>query len=555
MIECHDVIKIYNDPEEKIRVAALRGIDLRISKGEVISIVGPSGSGKSTLIKILAGMEAISSGICKVGSFELEKMNANELLAYQLNNVGLVHQFPERTLFLSGSVKDNLLFSSSLHSKNMHESKLKNKEILKELNIAHLENRLVANLSGGEMIRTAIAFMLAKDVPLLLCDEPTGQLDTANTENIKEILKQISRDFETTVLVVTHDKRFLTGVDRTCEIQNGRVSSLIQVGGKITTEIQSFPLKFSSHVDSSQNIRIPNEIYDVLQIGDNVDFVLSEDSKVEIINPSGIPPKKYIIRQEHRRTELKIKPLPEDYFLNKEISVQLKDLSKIYKANKLAVPAVTDINLKFYKGELVFIVGPSGSGKTTLVKLITGMEPSSNGEIHVLNTEVHNLTDSQKARFRRDNIGIVSQQGDLHPVLTVTENLFIKDVLKNRNITLVDSLQAKIDKIFSDLEISHRKEAFPLDISGGELQRASLAITEYDAAPILILDEPTANMDSELAEKVMKKIFLNHKKLTSTLIITTHDINLIQDYARAIELKDGQIAQDGISENNKSKKD
>ncbi|NHJ05090.1 MAG: ATP-binding cassette domain-containing protein [Candidatus Heimdallarchaeota archaeon] len=555
MIECHDVIKIYSDPEEKIRVAALRGIDLRISKGEVISIVGPSGSGKSTLIKILAGMEAISSGICKVGSFELEKMNVNELLAYQLNNVGLVHQFPERTLFLSGSVKDNLLFSSSLHSKNIHESKLKNKEILKELNIAHLENRRVANLSGGEMIRTAIAFMLAKDVPLLLCDEPTGQLDTANTENIKEILKQISRDFETTVLVVTHDKRFLTGVDRTCEIQNGRVSSLIQAEGKISTETQGFPLKFSSQVDSSQNIRIPNEIYDVLQIGDNIDFVLNEDSKVEIVNPTGIPPKKFIIRHEQRRTELKIKPLPEDYFQNKDISIELKDLSKIYMSNKQAIPAVTDINLKFFKGELVFIVGPSGSGKTTIVKLITGMEPRSNGEIQVLNTEIHNLTDSQRAIFRRDNIGIVSQQGDLHPVLTVTENLFIKDVLKNRNITLVDSLQAKIDKIFSDLEISHRKEAFPLDISGGELQRASLAITEYDAAPILILDEPTANMDSELAEKVMKKIFLNHKKLASTLIITTHDINLIQDHARAIELKDGQIAQDGIAENNKSKKD
>ena len=553
VIECNDVIKIYSDPEEKIRVAALRGIDFRISKGEVVSIIGPSGSGKSTLIKILAGMESISSGTCKVGSFELEKMNVKELLAYQLNNVGIVHQFPERTLFLTGSVMDNLLFSSSLHSRNIPESKRKNREILQELNISHLKNRRVAFLSGGEMIRCAIAFMLAKDVPLLLCDEPTGQLDTANTETVKETLRQIAQDFNTTVLVVTHDKRFLSGVDRTCEIQNGRVSSLIRADTELSEEQSQFPLKFSSQVDSSQNIRIPNEIYDVLRIGENVDFVLSENSKVEIINPSGVPPKKFIIKHEHRRTELKAKPLPQDYFNEKELSVILQGVSKIYKSNEVEVHAVSNIDIQIHKGELVFIIGPSGSGKTTLVKLITGMEPTTIGEIKILDAYMNKMTDSQRAKFRRDNIGIVSQQGDLHPVLSVSENLFIKDILKSRTVVLGESLQAKVGKIFNDLEISHRKDAYPLDISGGELQRASLAITEYDAAQILILDEPTANMDSELAEKVMTKIISNHKKLNSTLIITTHDINLVTDNARVIELKDGKVFKDGLAENNKQK--
>ena len=128
MIDCQDVIKIYHDPELNIRVAALRGIDLQVSKGEVISIVGPSGSGKSTLIKVLAGIESIDSGIAHMGNYELEKMNAKSLLKYRLNNIGMVHQFPERTLFLSGTVMDNLQFSSSLHSRNFNENKIKNKK-------------------------------------------------------------------------------------------------------------------------------------------------------------------------------------------------------------------------------------------------------------------------------------------------------------------------------------------------------------------------------------------------------------------------------------------
>ncbi|MCK5298513.1 MAG: ATP-binding cassette domain-containing protein, partial [Candidatus Heimdallarchaeota archaeon] len=112
MIHCNDVIKIYTDEETKTRIAALRGIDLRVKKGEVISIIGPSGSGKSTLIQIFAGMVTISSGEVRVGSYDIGKLELEELLEYRLNMVGLVHQFPERTLFLSGTVIDNLNFAS-----------------------------------------------------------------------------------------------------------------------------------------------------------------------------------------------------------------------------------------------------------------------------------------------------------------------------------------------------------------------------------------------------------------------------------------------------------
>ncbi|MHA1156385.1 MAG: ATP-binding cassette domain-containing protein [Candidatus Heimdallarchaeota archaeon] len=548
MIDCQDVIKIYNDPELNIRVAALRGIDLRISKGEVISIVGPSGSGKSTLIKILSGIESIDSGIAHIGEYELEKMSTKNLLKYRLDNIGMVHQFPERTLFLSGTVMDNLQFSSSLHSRNATENKIENKKILRELNISHLENQKVAFLSGGEMIRTSIAFMLAKNVPILLCDEPTGQLDTANTEIVKQTLRQIATDFESTVLVVTHDKRFLTGVDRTCSIHDGRVSSLIRANQSTEYENREFPLRFQSQVDSSHGIRIPDEIYDALQIKGSAEFVFTEDSKVEFVNPLGTKPKKIELKDRFRPKELKSKPFPDAYRENKEIEISLKKVSKIYKTKNITVKALDDITFDIHHGEIVFVVGPSGSGKTTFVKLITGMVPSSTGEITVLNNQLHTMTDSERARFRRENIGIVSQQGALHPFLTVTENLFLKNVLSLKNTVFDIKLQEEIKEIFTDLEIDHRKHAYPLDISGGELQRASLALAQYDSPPILIMDEPTANMDAELATKVMNKVFETHKLLDNTLIITTHDTSLVKDDFRIIELIDGKISKNGLAE-------
>ena len=546
MIKCLDVIKIYTDEETNSRIAALRGIDLTIKEGELISIIGPSGSGKSTFIKILAGMEALSSGEVTVGDYDLGAMSPNELLKYRLKYIGLVHQFPERTLFLSGTVEDNLAFSAGLFSKDLEANKVQNQEIMEKLGIDHLENRRVSFLSGGEMIRTAIACMLAKNAKILLCDEPTGQLDTENTEKVKSLLRQISRDFGTTVLVVTHDLRFLAGVDKTCEIHSGRVSSLFSGIDSTRFNITDFPLELMAQIDSTQNVRIPDEVYNVLQIGSNVKFIINEDSTIEIKHPKNLPPKKFELSEMRKQKKLDIQPLPDDYLKDKELDILIRRASKIYGKKDFEVHAVSEIDIDIIKGELAFIIGPSGSGKTTLIKLITGMVPSSLGEILVLNNKLHELNDGQKARFRRTELGIVSQQGDLHPTITVRKNLFIKQLLAGKHINLKKFPQ-EVDTILNMFQIEHRQNSFPLEISGGELQRASLAIARYGEPKILILDEPTANMDAELAADVMDQLYQIHEKLGITLLITTHDINLVKDGTRVIELEDGKIKSDGIA--------
>jgi len=547
MIECYDVIKIYANPETNTRIAALRGIDLNIQQGEVVSIIGPSGSGKSTLIKILAGMEAISSGEVFVDQFELGALTQKELLAYRLKMVGLVHQFPERTLFLTGSVFDNLMFASSLKSSNKKENKKENKAILETLGIAHLQNRRISSLSGGEMIRTAIACMIAKNAPLLLCDEPTGQLDSENTEIVKKLLRDIAKEYGTTILVVTHDIRFLKGVDRFCEIQSGRVSALMHTLEDMRFHEQTFPLTFKSQIDSSQNVRIPNQIYHLMQLKDQLEFELHEDSTVVLKHPEGVPPKKVSQQEVRKQKYLEIKPLPEDYFKKKPLDISLREVSKIYGAKNNKVHALEGINLDILQGEFVFIIGPSGSGKTTLVKLITGIEPTTNGSLKVLDNDLHLLNESRRSRFRRDNIGIVSQQGDLHPFITLSENLFLKDFLSGRTIKPQQISEEQLENAFKTFQITHRKDAYPLEISGGELQRASLAIAQHGSPSLLILDEPTANMDAELAEVAMNQLYQFHQEQKVTLIITTHDTNLVHNGTRVIELVDGKVNQDGLA--------
>jgi putative ABC transport system ATP-binding protein len=246
-----------------------------------------------------------------------------------------------------------------------------------------------------------------------------------------------------------------------------------------------------------------------------------------------------------KQKKLSITPLKDNYFENNDIEISLQDVDKIYRTKNLEVHALSGVNLDIMKGELVFIIGPSGSGKTTIIKLVTGMEPCSAGRISVLNKELQKLNDAERAIFRRDNIGIVSQQGDLHPFITVTENLFLRDILSRNNLQFRKFPQEKIEEAFTEFQIEHRKDSYPLEVSGGELQRASLAIANFGTPGFLILDEPTANMDAELAANVMDQLYKIHKQLNITLLITTHDINLVRDGTRVIELRDGKIFNDG----------
>ncbi|MBN1329876.1 MAG: ATP-binding cassette domain-containing protein [Candidatus Heimdallarchaeota archaeon] len=290
---------------------------------------------------------------------------------------------------------------------------------------------------------------------------------------------------------------------------------------------------------------MPDFIVKILNLAQDVELQVGKNSEVRLVHPEGTAPKEINFEEiKVTRKELVMDDLPTDYSQQVPMIIEFSNLSKTYTTNGTEIHALSEINFQMKKGELVFLLGSSGSGKTTLIKLLTGIERATSGKITILDQPFSDFSDDQKSVFRKQNIGLVTQQGNLHPFLTIAESFYLKDFFSGKTIKDID--EKNITAALEQFNIVHRKQSYPLEISGGELQRVSLAIATCDYPQIIILDEPTANLDSELAEVAMQEIYKLHASTDITFLIATHDINLIKDGYRALVLEDGKIKRDGI---------
>ena len=201
-------------------VDALRGVDITIARGEAIAIIGPSGSGKSTLMGILGGLDTPTEGSLLVGGVDVTQMGENRLAEIRNEYIGFV--FQQFNLMPTLNAVENVALPVQFSAKSKFNPKRRAVELLTRFG---LENRLKsrpAQLSGGEQQRVAIARALANDPPLLLCDEPTGALDTANGDIVLETLFQARTELGTAVVIVTHDPRVAARADRTLAMTDGR---------------------------------------------------------------------------------------------------------------------------------------------------------------------------------------------------------------------------------------------------------------------------------------------------------------------------------------------
>lgn len=220
MVACENIVKIYKAHE--LEVFALQGLDLMIEKGELMAIVGSSGSGKSTLLNILGGLERPSAGSLYVDEQNLLNMSEKQLKFYKRLTVGFIWQNQVRNLIPYLTAKQNVEVPMLL--KGRYKSK-KAVELLEMVGLGHrLDNRL-AELSGGEQQRVAIAIGLANDPPLLLADEPTGSVDSKTGEQLLDVFRRINETLHTTIIIVTHDTQLAQQVDRVVSIRDGKMSS------------------------------------------------------------------------------------------------------------------------------------------------------------------------------------------------------------------------------------------------------------------------------------------------------------------------------------------
>lgn len=198
----------------EIRTEALRGVNFMINAGEFIVIFGPSGSGKSTLMNLIGGMDSITEGELYYNNEEVHNFNKKKLSQYRRNVIGFVFQF--YNLLPSLNCLENVKLAAEL-TKNP----LPVKDVLRKVGLEGREKHFPSQLSGGQQQRVAVARAIVKSPEILLCDEPTGALDSETSLQVLKLLQQINKEYKKTVIVISHDPEILKFADRCLQIRDG----------------------------------------------------------------------------------------------------------------------------------------------------------------------------------------------------------------------------------------------------------------------------------------------------------------------------------------------
>jgi len=260
-------------------VVALRGLDLRVEKGELVAIIGASGSGKSTLLNILGGLDSPTAGQVVVGGKDLLTMSARDLVKYRRKDVGFVWQQVGRNLVPYLTAFQNVELPLTLLGWSQRKSRLRAKEMLEAVGLADRMNHRPERLSGGEQQRVAIAVALAHNPPLLLADEPTGELDSQSASNILDVFHSLNETLGVTIVIVTHDVSITGKVQRVVTIRDGR-TSLEAVRGAKALQPEAEPREVYDEfvvLDGAGRLQIPREYVDKLKLKGRVRVLLAED--------------------------------------------------------------------------------------------------------------------------------------------------------------------------------------------------------------------------------------------------------------------------------------
>jgi len=236
---------------------------------------------------------------------------------------------------------------------------------------------------------------------------------------------------------------------------------------------------------------------------------------------------------------------------NSAFAVEAVDVTKVYQSASVQVQALRGVSLAVPKGDMVAIMGPSGCGKTTLLNCLSGLDEVSSGVVRVNGVDISQLSDNEKSEYRAKAMGFVFQFYNLLPVLSAVENVEMP--------LLVSGVPAKEarDRAMEALSLVHLAEWSshkPAQLSGGQRQRVTIARALVNQPAIVWADEPTGDLDSTNADEIMELIVGLNERNGQTFVIVTHDLHIAQSTNRIINMKDGLIVEETMTDRGKARK-
>ena len=499
----------------------LNNINLTIYEGEKVLIVGPSGSGKSTLSNCINGLVPFSNEGEISGSLKVKGKETKEMSIFELSNsVGTVLQDPDGQ-FIGLTVGEDIAFKLENDCVSQEEMKEKVKVVSEIVGIDTHLNSAPYSLSGGQKQRVTLAGVMVGEVDILLFDEPLAGMDPATGKSDIELIDQIQKKTNKTILIIEHrlEDVLHCPVDRIIVVDNGRIAADITPGELL-----------SSNLLVETGIREPLYITALKYAGCDI----KPEMHPEHIDTLNIDSCREKLKDWYEDT------IEDEQKVNNEAILEMRDVKFSYESGKEILHGVS---FKINKGEMVSIVGRNGAGKSTISKLICGFYKPTEGQILFNGRDLINDTIKERA----EKIGIVMQ----NPNQMISKTMIFDEVALGLKVRGVPEEEIK-NRVFKTLKICGLYEFrnWPISaLSFGQKKRVTIASILALNPEVLILDEPTAGQDFKHYTEIMEFLKeLNQKGVT--IIMITHDMHLMLEYTnRAIVLSNGLKLADDIAAN------
>ena len=540
-------------------VHAVKGISFDIPRGRTIGIVGESGSGKS--VTSLSIMRLIKSPPGKItdgeihfnhpekGAVNLLELPEAEMRKIRGNHISMIFQEPMTSLnpvFTCGyQVMEVLMLHQNMTKEQARQRTI---ELFKEVKLPRPEAMLNAyphQISGGQKQRVMIAMAMACNPAILIADEPTTALDVTVQKTILELMEDLQREHDMSIIFITHDLGVIAEIaDYVLVMYKGNIVEQGSVYDIFTNPKHPYTKGLlACRPPLDKRLRHLPTVDDFMEVKPDGTIVEKEKSLEIVIKENEIPLEEYYKRQEELQKQ---EPLLRVENLKTYFPIRTGILGKVTGY----VKAVDDVSFVVYPGETLGLVGESGCGKTTLGRTIIRLIEPTSGHIYFEGKDLAKLT-PQEIRPLRKYMQIIFQDpyGSLNPRMTIGEA--IMEPMKVHKI--LDNDKQRKEKVIELLErVSLRADHFyryPHEFSGGQRQRISIARALALNPKFIICDESVSALDVSVQAQVLNLLNELREEFKLTYIFISHDLSVVKFMSdRMIVMKDGKIVEQGIAE-------